>query len=76
MGLIAICPYFKKESGGYTHCEVCRFKFKDAEMRNAFIKKYCASFEYKSCSICNEIDYYYERKELGIVNETKSEEII
>ncbi len=75
MGLVAICPYFLKDRGGYTYCEVCRFKFKGSQMRKNFLNRYCASFDYKSCPIAALTDTYYEKGD-DYIEKDDNDEII
>lgn len=76
MEMTAICPYFERERGGVTYCEACRFRFKDTEMRESFLSRYCASFDYKDCPICRHLDEHYDRKERRTSNARERIEII
>ena len=75
MGLVAICPYYQKEEKNTLKCEICKIRFKDKKMRADFLKKYCTSFDYKSCTLCIETDKYYERGDADSY-ECEYEEII
>lgn len=76
MAIVAICPYFKKGEGKRAFCETCTLNFKDVQMRNDYISHFCASFDYKSCTVCRANDAYYNRKEKVSENENEYEEII
>ena len=76
MALVAICPYFQKSEGKRAFCEICTLNFKDAKMRNDFVSRYCASFDYKDCTVCKASDAYYNRKDTVSENENECEEII
>ena len=77
MAIVAICPYFLGERGGFTYCESCRFNFKDETMRKNYITRFCASFGYKDCPICKQNDEFYERKDYNIeYGKEENEEII
>lgn len=76
MAIVAICPYFKKCEGKKVFCEICTLSFKDMQMRNDYISRHCASFNYKDCTVCKANDAYYNRKEKISENEYEYEEII
>ena len=76
MALVAMCPYYERERGGYLYCEVCRLKFKDSVMRKHFLEKNCASENFSACPLCAETDSYYERKDKCIYEDCVEEELI
>ncbi len=63
----AVCPYYLHEkSSAVLNCELCKFRFPDAESK-AQIKAYCCDFhKYKECTLYRVMDSYYERKYKGL----------
>lgn len=64
MPLIMQCPFFKKNEQLRLQCEGGMVKFPDKEARTEYLTDYCAnSINWNKCTICRNLENYYERKE-------------
>lgn len=64
-----MCPYFKKHKRATKHspdrviCEGGTIRFRDDQMRQDLIYKFCA-LEYEQCQIYQTLTRYHERKNI------------
>ena len=62
MPLAAMCPYFRYEKAGITHCECGDLRFPDRKARRDMVYRYCAHpTDYGACPLKRAMDGYYER---------------
>lgn len=64
MPLIMQCPFFTKNEQSELRCEGGTLKFPDKEARTRYLTEFCAnSINWHKCTICRNLEDYYERKE-------------
>ncbi len=64
MAIVMQCPFFKKSDKLNLHCEGGVLKFPDGKARTEYVVNYCAnSIHWSKCSICHNLENYYDRKE-------------
>ncbi len=64
MPLIMQCPFFRKNEQSELRCEGGTLKFPDKEARTRYLTEFCAnSINWHKCTICRNLEDYYERKE-------------
>jgi hypothetical protein len=62
MPIAAMCPYFRYEKAGVTHCECGELRFPDRKARREVLYRYCAHpTDYGACPLKRAMDGYYER---------------
>lgn len=58
------CPFFKRNNSLDLYCEGGVLKFPDSTARREYIIQYCANeIHWHKCTICRNLESYYERKE-------------
>ena len=64
MPIVMQCPFFKKNDSLELCCEGGKLSFPDALARREYVVEYCANeIQWRKCSICKNLENYYERKE-------------
>lgn len=62
MAIAGMCPYFRYEKAGITHCECADLHFPDLETRREIVYNYCAHPEdFRKCTLYAAMEHYYER---------------
>ncbi len=63
MPVAGMCPYYRYEKAGVTHCECGELRFPDRGARRDVVYGYCAHpTAYLKCPLKCALDGYYERR--------------
>ena len=64
MVLAMQCPFYKKTEGLNLNCEGGVIKFPDTKAKFDYTVEFCGnSIQWKKCTICKNLESYYERKD-------------
>lgn len=56
------CPFYRSDQKGKIYCEGGTIRLRNPEDLNYYAKKYCASRNWKKCSLAYEINLSYEEE--------------
>ncbi len=63
MPIAGMCPYYRYEKAGVTHCECGELHFPDRGARRDVVYSYCAHpSAFHQCPFKKALDGYYERR--------------
>lgn len=56
-----VCPFYKWDERLCVHCEGGKIRFPDRISLNEFVRLYCGTANWKTCSVAENLLRYYER---------------